>query len=109
MTLSEKIYAATRVIPKGRVATYGDIAAAIGHPRAWRAVGNVLTKNRDPKTPCHRVVRSDGRVGGFGYPEGTPRKVRTLVKEGIFISEDEIDLTRFRVPATFIRSVRSCL
>src|SRR5262245_37611741 len=107
MTLSEKIYRVTRAIPPGRVATYGDIASAIRHPRAWRAVGNVLTQNRDPKIPCHRVVRADGNVGGFGYPEGTPRKVRQLRAEGVLVSESGIiNLQQFRVEPAFVRSVR---
>lgn len=91
-----------RRIPRGRVATYADLARAIGRPRAWRHVGTVLGMNRDPKTPCHRVVRSDGRVGGFGLPGGTARKVEKLRAEGVLIQDDRINLGRFR-----IRSPRS--
>lgn len=58
--------AAVRRIPPGRVATYGDIAALAGQPRAWRAVGNIMRECRDPSTPCHRVIASGGGLGGYG-------------------------------------------
>ncbi|MBI3050652.1 MAG: MGMT family protein [Acidobacteria bacterium] len=51
-----RVIAVVRRIPPGRVATYGDVAELAGHPRAWRAVGNVMRESRDPATPCHRVV-----------------------------------------------------
>lgn len=91
------MYAATQGIPKGQVATYADIARAVGHPRAWRHVGTVLSMNRDPKTPCHRVVRADGRVGGFGFPGGSREKERRLRAEGIRIAGDRINLGEFRI------------
>ena len=58
--------AAVRRIPPGRVATYGDIAALAGQPRAWRAVGNIMRDCHDPATPCHRVIASGGGIGGYG-------------------------------------------
>lgn len=58
--------AAVRRIPPGRVATYGDVAALAGHPRAWRAVGNIMRECGDPATPCHRVIASGGAIGGYG-------------------------------------------
>lgn len=97
MNLSKDIYAAVRRIPLGRVATYVDISRAIGRPKAWRRVGTVLSLNRDSKTPCHRVVRSDGKVGGFGYPGGTARKIKKLNEEGIEIEHARINLHRFRI------------
>lgn len=106
MNLSEEVYAATRRIPRGRVATYGDIAAAIGRPRAWRRVGSVLSLNRDPKTPCHRVVRADGRVGGFGLPGGSPEKIRRLCSEGVAIQDGIVRLHEFRVSGTCIRVIQ---
>lgn len=93
----KKVYAATRKIPQGRVATYGDIARAIGHRRAWRAVGRALHFNRDPKTPCHRVVRSDGQVGGFGFPGQTKEKILRLRKEGIQMRGQNINLRAYRL------------
>jgi O-6-methylguanine DNA methyltransferase len=65
------------------------LAQAIGHPRAARAVGNVLNKNPfAPEVPCHRVVRSDGRVGGYAW--GEICKVKLLKQEGIIIKGDRI-------------------
>ena len=55
-----------RKIPPGRVATYGDIAALAGSPRAWRAVGTIMRENRDPGMPCHRVIGAGGALGGYG-------------------------------------------
>lgn len=98
-TLAAKVYGAARRIPKGRVATYADVARAIGHPKAWRHVGAVLSFNRDPRTPCHRVIRSDGRVGGFGFPGGTTRKIQKLKREGIRVSDGAVDLPRYRIPS----------
>jgi O-6-methylguanine DNA methyltransferase len=65
------------------VRTYKQIAEAIGNPYAFRAVGNALNKNPDLKTiPCHRVVRSDGSIGGYRY--GSKRKQKLLRAEGVF-------------------------
>jgi O-6-methylguanine DNA methyltransferase len=78
------VYRATRRIPRGRVATYGAIARAIGQPRAARAVGNALNKNPfAPRVPCHRVVRSDGTLGGFAH--GSAKKCLLLEREGVRI------------------------
>lgn len=59
--------------------TYKQVAKRTGHTRAWRAVGNILNKNRDPRVPCYRVIRSDGKVGG--YYKGQKRKIYLLKKE----------------------------
>lgn len=90
---AQKIYTLTRKIPKGKVSTYGEIAAAIGKPYAARFIGNVLNKNTDPAIPCHRVIASDGTLGG--YNKGVSRKVALLEKEGIEIEHNRIDLRRF--------------
>lgn len=63
---ARRVLAVVRRIPAGRVATYGDVAALAGRPRAWRAVGNVLRGCAEPGVPCHRVVGADGRLGGYG-------------------------------------------
>lgn len=60
------------------MATYGDIAALAGFPRAWRAVGTVMRECRDPGVPCHRVVSAGGLVGGYG---GNPLLKRELLRE----------------------------
>ena len=72
--------AAVRRIPAGRVATYGDIAALAGSPRACRAVGNVMRGCRDRGVPCHRVIGSGGALGGYGNLE---MKRQLLRIEGI--------------------------
>ena len=61
-----RVVAAVRRIPPGRVATYGDIAAVAGSPRAARAVGTVMRDCRDPSVPCHRVIGAAGALGGYG-------------------------------------------
>lgn len=102
MNLSEKIYSAVRLIPRGRVATYADIARAVGRPRAWRHVGNILNKNRDRRIPCHRVVRSDGLVGGFGFPSGSQGKIRRLAEEGVRVKNGMLDLACCRAAPPLI-------
>ena len=81
-------------VPKGRVTTYKELARALGRPRAYRAVANALAKNPSLiKIPCHRVVRSDGEVGG--YKLGKRRKAKLLVQEGVEIRNGRIDLQRY--------------
>lgn len=85
MTLfQEKIYGVVRRIPKGKTMTYKKVAEAVGSPKAWRAVGNVLNKNRDKNVPCHRVIRSNGKIGG--YKNGTEKKAFLLNKENVKIN-----------------------
>jgi O-6-methylguanine DNA methyltransferase len=64
------------------------VAKLAGSPRAWRAVGNVLNKNRNPKIPCHRVIRSDGKIGG--YKNGSEKKIALLKREGVVIRNRRI-------------------
>lgn len=74
---------ATRV-PRGQVATYGEIAQRIGQPKASRAVGQALRRNPVPiVVPCHRVVSSDGTLGGYGGKLGSRRKIELLRLEGV--------------------------
>ena len=77
---ASKVLAATRKIPRGKTATYKEIAKLVDNQRAYRAVGNILNKNYDSKIPCHRVVRSDGKSGG--YNRGAKKKLALLKKEG---------------------------
>lgn len=96
-----EIYRAVSQIPEGRVATYGDVARAVGVPGAARAVGAAMARNADCKTvPCHRVVRAGGHAGE--YAGGPAAKMRMLRVEGIEVSAagriadfDEIRWTRF--------------
>jgi len=76
---AQKVYAALRKIPYGRTATYAEVAAAVGSPRACRAVGGANARNRIPLIiPCHRVVAANGRPGGFSAPGGVATKLRLL-------------------------------
>lgn len=82
-TFTQKVRAVVARIPRGEVRTYSEIAKLAGNAKAARAVGNVLHENYDPEIPCHRVVRSDGRVGGFN--RGSLAKIRKLKSEGVKI------------------------
>jgi O-6-methylguanine DNA methyltransferase len=76
-----RVLSVVRAIPAGRVATYGDVAAMAGRPRAARAVGAVMRTCADPTAPCHRVIAAGGQIGGFG---GSPHlKRQLLAAEGI--------------------------
>jgi O-6-methylguanine DNA methyltransferase len=77
----EAVYAVVRSIPLGETLTYKEVAERTGSSRAYRAVGNILNKNYDPAIPCHRVVRSDGSLGG--YNRGKKMKRDILTKEQI--------------------------
>jgi methylated-DNA-[protein]-cysteine S-methyltransferase len=81
MGFKEKVFEVVKKIPKGKVLTYKEVAKLAGRPKAWRAVGNILSKNKDPKIPCHRVIRSDGKIGGFRL--GSKVKKKLLEKEGV--------------------------
>ncbi len=80
-TFQEKVYEVVKKIPKGKVLTYGEVAKKIGKPGAARAVGTVLSKNYDPKIPCHRVIRSDGKIGNYNKG-GQAGKIKILKQEG---------------------------
>src|SRR5262249_51930312 len=74
------VYELLQRIPPGTVSTYGDIARALGHPKASRAVGRILGRNQNlVVVPCHRVVKSDGTIGGYGG--GVEKKRELLEKE----------------------------
>ena len=78
-----KVWNYLRKIPKGQVKTYKQVAIAINKPKAARAVGNACAKNPyAPKVPCHRVIRSDGTLGGFSAPGGRKAKKKLLKNEG---------------------------
>jgi len=76
----EQVYAVVKKIPAGKTLTYKQVAELIGNPRASRAVGTVLSKNYNPAIPCHRVVRSDGKVGSYNRG-GVARKKELLEQE----------------------------
>ena len=79
-----KVWAYLRKIPRGSVKTYTQVAKGIGKPHAIRAVANAIGKNPNaPKIPCHRVIRSNGSLGGYSGKGGVKTKRFLLKKEGI--------------------------
>ena len=82
-SFSERVLAVVRRIPRGSVLTYGEVAARAHSPRAFRAVGSIMRANADPSVPCHRVICSDLRLGG--YNRGEAEKARRLAEEGVLI------------------------
>ena len=79
-----KVWAYLRKIPRGSIKTYSQVAKAIGKPHSARAVANAIGKNPyAPKIPCHRVIRSDGSLGGYSGKGGVKIKRFLLKKEGI--------------------------
>jgi O-6-methylguanine DNA methyltransferase len=83
-----RVLAAVRSIPRGRVATYGDIAELAGAPGAARAVGNVMRECGDPSVPCHRVVAAAGGLGGYGGL--LDRKRHLLRAEGLEVTPTRV-------------------
>ncbi len=81
-----KVWNLLKKIPKGTVKTYSEVAKAIGKPLAVRAVANAIAKNPYPiQIPCHRVIRSDGSLGGYSGVGGVKKKKNLLKKEGIIV------------------------
>lgn len=79
----QKVWLACAAIPKGQTRSYGWIAKKIGHAQAVRAVGTAVGANPfAPTVPCHRVVRSDGKIGEYSGPGGRAGKIEMLRKEG---------------------------
>ena len=90
MSFNQKVWALCARIPKGKVATYGDIARALG-TQSYRAVGNAMNKNPyAPAVPCHRVIGSDGSLTGFAT--GVEKKRRMLAEEGVRLTNGKVDL-----------------
>lgn len=81
MTFKDKVLETVRHIPKGRTMSYQEVARKAGKPGAARAVGNIMSRNKDPKIPCHRVIRSDGKIGGYNGLMGS--KYKKLKEEGV--------------------------
>ncbi len=97
MLKANDVYDIVAQIPEGKVTTYGDIARALGHPGASRAIGRILNRNPNPiTTPCHRVIKSDGKVGGYAF--GKTRKKELLKKEGLcFIGDSAVEFANYRI------------
>jgi methylated-DNA-[protein]-cysteine S-methyltransferase len=85
---SQKLYDLLCEIPRGRVTTYKELAKKL-KTKGYRAVGQIVGANPNaPKVPCHRVVRSDGGIGGYAF--GLPKKIEILATEGVKISDDKV-------------------
>lgn len=92
-SFNERCYALLRKVPKGKVTTYQELAHALG-TKAYRAVGNAMNKNPyAPEVPCHRVVKSDGTLGGFA--SGPAKKKIMLKEEGIELVHNAVDLGKY--------------
>ena len=99
----KKVFEIVSRIPKGCVATYGQIASILGNKNYARAVGNALNKNPSPiLIPCHRVIRSDGKIGGFA--SGVKSKIALLSNEGIEVIDGQINLSKYQVDSDFLPS-----
>lgn len=81
---SEQVRSVVRQIPKGKTLSYSQVAEAAGSPRAHRAVASLMAKNYDPTVPCHRVIRSDGSLGGYNRG-GVEKKAALLRSEGAIV------------------------
>lgn len=94
MSFENNVFNVVKKIPKGKVTTYKKIAIKLKNKNAFRAVGNILNKNNNLiKIPCHRVIRSNGYVGGYAL--GQSKKIKLLKIEGIEIKNKKINLEKY--------------
>ena len=103
MNFFERVYEAVKQIPKGKVATYGQIACAAGSPRAARQVGYALHVNPQPYViPCHRVVNRNGRLAPAFAFGGVDVQAQLLREEGVEVKEDNtVDIQRYLYQGNF--------
>jgi len=93
-TFVDRVYAVVAKIPKGKVASYFEVARAAGSPGASRAVGTAMAKNEHfDRVPCHRVVRADGTIGKFSRTDFTKKEL--LEKEGVKFEGKKVSLKSF--------------
>ncbi|MBD3252973.1 methylated-DNA--[protein]-cysteine S-methyltransferase [Candidatus Pacearchaeota archaeon] len=92
MDFRNRCYELVRKVPEGKVTSYRAVALALGC-KAYRAVGSAMNKNNDKSVPCHRVVNSDGNIGGFN--SRAENKIRLLRKEGVKVVNGKINLNKF--------------
>jgi O-6-methylguanine DNA methyltransferase len=83
-TFKEKVLEVVRKIPQGKVLTYKEVAKKAGNEKASRVVGNLMKANYDKTVPCHRVIRSDGKIGDYNRG-GPTKKLEILRKEGALV------------------------
>ena len=94
INFSERVYKICRRIPRGKIATYRQVAEALG-TRAYRAVGQALHRNPySPDVPCHRIVDSKGFLHGFA--RGLKRKKKLLEAEGVEVSNEKVELKKYQ-------------
>lgn len=87
--LEQRVYKELMRVPKGKVTTYGELAKAAGIKNGQRIIGQIMNRNPFPVIiPCHRVVKSDGKIGGYFY--GQSVKTEMLSKEGISVKDGKI-------------------
>jgi methylated-DNA-[protein]-cysteine S-methyltransferase len=90
MNLEHKVYKKLLDVPKGKITTYGDLGKAVGLKNGQRIIGKIMNKNPYPAlVPCHRVVMSTGKIGGYSYGENV--KTKMLTDEGIEIINGSIE------------------
>ena len=95
---TKRIYEAVKQIPKGHVATYGQVAAMAGNKKMSRAVGNALHKNPDPEhIPCFRVVNAKGELAGAFAFGGEGRQRKLLEEDGVQVVDGKVDLNKFGI------------
>lgn len=88
MINSQKLYELLSQIPQGKITTYKELAIKL-KTKGYRAVGQIVGANPNaPQVPCHRVVRTDGQLGGYAF--GLPKKIELLAKEGVKISDGKV-------------------
>lgn len=98
---TKRIYEAVKRIPKGHVATYGQVAAMAGNPKMSRAVGNALHKNPDPETiPCFRVVNSKGELAEAFVFGGEGEQAKCLEEDGVEVKNGKVDLKHYGISLT---------
>ena len=94
ISFKTNVYKICRSIPKGKVATYGQLAKLAGKPKSARAVGTFMKNNPDaPLVPCHRVVASDGKLTGYSGIGGITQKKKMLLDEGVCFRNNRVDLS----------------
>lgn len=97
MNFKKKVYKICSSIPKGKVATYGQVARLAGNPASARAVGYYMRTNPDaPVVPCHRVVGRDGKLTGYSGQGGILQKKKMLIAEGVYFKNNQVNLSLSR-------------
>ena len=95
---TKRIYEAVKKVPKGKVATYGQIAEMAGDKKMARAVGNALHKNDDPEhVPCFRIVNSKGELAGEFAFGGSGVQAKLLMQEGVQVENGRVDLEKYGI------------